>query len=90
MNLHESLSFAHVLKGGECPCLTRKSRPWILSHGRYPTTEECARLQGFDDQMQVCVSDAEFRAMLGNSMSVNVLKAILGALVHLLRPVAPQ
>ena len=88
MNLHESLQFAHLLKG-ECPCLTRKSRPWIMSHGRYLTARECARLQGLCDQMQVCVSDAEFRAMLGNSMSVDVLKARLGALVPLLRLEAP-
>ena len=94
VNVHESLRFAHLLKG-ECPCLTRKSRPWIMSHGRYLTTKECARLQGFCcDQMQVCVSEAKFRAMLGNSMSVDVLKAILkaimGALVPLLRPEAPS
>ena len=84
VNLHESLLFAHLIKG-ECPCLTRKSRPWILSHGRCLTTKECARLQGFDDQMQVCVSDAKFRAMLGDSMSVDVLREIMGALMPVLR-----
>ena len=37
VNLHESLLFAYLVKG-ECPCLTQKSRPWILSHGRDRTT----------------------------------------------------
>ena len=86
-NLHESLRFAHRLKG-EVPCLTRRSQPWIFSHGRYVTTEECARLQGFGD-MEVCVSDSQFRAMLGNSMSVDVLVALLSALMPVLRPEAP-
>ena len=86
-NLHESLRFAHRLKG-EVPCLTRRSQPWIFSHGRYVTTEECARLQGFGD-MKICVSDCQFRAMLGNSMSVDVLVALLSALMPVLRPEAP-
>ena len=51
VNLHESLKFASLLKG-EVPCLTRRSRPWILSHGRDLTTRECARLQGFDAEMK--------------------------------------
>ena len=88
VNLHETMWFAHRIKG-ECPCLTRRSRPWILSHGRYLTTRESARLQGFDDQMASCVSEAQFQAMLGNSMSVDVLQAILGALMPVLRPEAP-
>ena len=83
-NLHESMKFASLLKG-EVPCLTRRSRPWIFSHGRYLTTKECARLQGFDAEMQVCVSDSQFRAMLGNSMSVDVLKRLLGALMPVLQ-----
>ena len=71
------------------PCLTRRSRPWIFSRGRYLATKECARLQGFDDaEMQVCVRDSQIRAMLGNSMSVDVLKAILGALMPVLQPKA--
>ena len=88
VNLHESLQFASLLKG-EVPCLTRTSRPWVFSHGRYLTTKECARLQGFDDQMKVCVSDPQFRAMLGNIMNIGVLKAIMGAFMPVLRPEAP-
>ena len=85
VNLYESLQFAYRLKG-QCPCLTRKSQPWILSHGRCLTARECARLQGVDGQTKVSVSDAQFRAMLGNSMSVDVLMAILSALMPVLRP----
>ena len=73
---------------GEVPCLTRRSQPWIFSHGRYVTTNECARLQGFGD-MKICASDSQFRAMLGNSMSVDVLMALLSALMSVLRPEAP-
>ena len=74
---------------GEVPCLTRKSQPWIFSHGRYVTIAECARLMGFDSDMKICVSDPQFRAMLGNSMSVDVLQALLSALMPVLRPDAP-
>ena len=66
---------------------TRRSRQWIFSHGKYLTTKECAHLQGFDAEMRVCASDSQFRAMLGNSMSVDVLKAILQALLGALMPV---
>ena len=72
-NLHESLRFAY-LKKGICPCLTRKSQVWFFSHGRYLTTRECGLLQGFDmRRVSVVVSDRQFSAMLGNSMSVDVL-----------------
>ena len=88
VSVHESMRFAHRLKG-ELPCLTRKSKHWLFSHGRYVTTAECARLMGFDGDMKICVSDTQFRAMLGNSMSVDVLQALLSALMPVLRPDAP-
>ena len=46
-------------------------------------------LQGFDGGLDVVVSDAQFRGMLGNSMSVDVLKLVLGAVMPALVP-APQ
>ena len=81
-NLTESTRFARLTRD-ECPCLTRAGQDlWIFSHGRFLTTQERMLLQGFCcDQMQVCVSEAKFRAMLGNSMSVDVLKAILKAIL---------
>ena len=85
-NLNESLRFAY-LKKDTCPCLTRRSQFWIFSHGRYLTTRECGLLQGFDmRRVSVVVSDQQFSAMLGNSMSVDVLKMILGAVLPALAP----
>ena len=85
-NLNESLQFAHMKKD-ECPCLTRMSQCWIFSHGRYLTARECGLLQGFDmRRVSVVVSDRQFSAMLGNSMSVGVLKMILGAVLPALAP----
>ena len=86
--LHESMRFSSCFKG-EFPCLTTRSKPWLFSHGRFVTIAECARLMGFDSDMKICVSDSQFRSMLGNSMSVDVLQAILGALMPVLRPDAP-
>ena len=86
-NLRESLQFAY-LKKDECSCLTRTSQFWIFSHGRYLTARECGLLQGFDmlRRVSVVVSDRQFSAMLGNSMSVDVLKMILGAVLPALAP----
>ena len=74
----------------ECPCLTRRTqRVWIFSHGRYLTASECALLQGFDPgHVSVVVSDVQFGAMLGNSMSVDVLRVVLGAVMPALMPAA--
>ena len=71
------------MKKGECPCLTRHTtRIWISSHGRYVTVKECALLQGFDlRRLSIVVSNRQMLAMLGNSMSVDVLKVILGAVL---------
>ena len=87
VNLHETIKFA-TLKKGECPCLTRQTtRVWISSHGRYVTARECALLQGFDPRhLSVVVSNHQLIAMLGNSMSVDVLKVILGGVLPALAP----
>ena len=62
---------------------------WVFSHRRYLTTSECALLQGLDPRrVSVVVSDAQFGAMLGNSVSVDVLKAILSAVMPALMPAA--
>ena len=89
-NLRESLQLAY-LKKDECPCLTRMSQFWIFSHGRCLTARECGLLQGFGmRRVSVVVSDRQFSAMLGNSMSVGVLTMILGAVLPALAPDAEQ
>ena len=82
VNLHETLHL-DTLKKGECPCLTRQTtRIWISLHGRYVTVKECALLQGFDlRRLSIVVSNRQMLAMLGNTMSVDVLKVILGAIL---------
>ena len=40
------------------------------------TPRECARLQGFDDNFIIPVSDAQAYKQLGNAVTVNVAKAI--------------
>ena len=88
-NLDESTRFARLTRDA-CPCLTRATQNlWIFSHGRFLTALERMHLQGFDGGLDVVVSDAQFRAMLGNSMSVDVLKLVLGAAMPALVP-APQ
>ena len=88
-NLTESIRFARLTRD-ECPCLTRRTQNlWIFSHGRFLTTLERMLLQGFDGGLDVVVSDAQFRGMLGNSMSVDVLKLVLNAVMPALVP-APQ
>ena len=87
-NLSESVLFAS-LQRDVSPCLTRSCQHiWICSHGRFLTTSERARLQGFDDQIAVCVTDSQFQAMLGNSMSADALKMIIGAVLPALTPAA--
>ena len=91
VNLHETLQFAQRKKG-ERPCLTSSSnRIWIYSHGSYVKANECALMQGFDlRRLSAVVSNRRFITMLGNSMSVDVLKVILGgglpALTHNAQP----
>ena len=87
-NLAESTRFARLTRD-ECPCLTRRTQNlWIFSHGRFLTTLERMLLLGFDG-LDVVVSDAQSRGMLGNPMSVDVLKLVLNAVMPALVP-APQ
>lgn len=65
------------------PCLTRSraSGHWISNRGRRLSMKEMMRLQGVDDSLQVVVSEAQFRRLLGNSMSINVLERIMCTLL---------
>ena len=65
-----------------CPCLTRRSRPYI--GGKYQrrlTTEECAQLQGFTSLDLSSVPYSSALALIGNAQSVDVLVAVLKSLL---------
>ena len=65
------------------PCITRSRAAghWISNRGRRFTMQEMMRLQGVDASLRVVVPEMQFRRMLGNSMSVNVLERILCTLL---------
>lgn len=63
------------------PCvLARPSSLWCIPYHRYATCKEMFNLQGFDSFKQV-VSNSQMKKQIGNSMSVNVLVAILNELL---------
>ena len=43
---------------------------------RRPTPRECARLQGLPDTYQIVVSDTQAYMLMGNAMSLNVVKLL--------------
>lgn len=78
---------------GCSPCLTRSRAitggHWISTHGRRLSTSEMLQLQNMrTDRLEVpdSVPPAAFRGMIGNSMSVNVVEALLA----MLSKAAPQ
>ena len=63
------------------PCvLARASSLWCVPYHRYATCKEMLDLQGFGPFKQV-VSNSQMKKQIGNSMSVNVLSAILNELI---------
>ena len=69
---------------GISPCLTKtramSSGHWITTHGRRFSTRELLRLQSMDpDRLQkpADVSGRLFNGMVGNSMSINVIKTVI-------------
>ena len=63
------------------PCvLARPSALWCVPYHRYATCKELFDLQGFQDFKQV-VSNSQMKKQIGNSMSVNVIAAILNELL---------
>ncbi|MHA2265063.1 MAG: DNA cytosine methyltransferase [Candidatus Thorarchaeota archaeon] len=62
------------------PCITANPRIWCVPHHRYATPQELLALQGFGDFVQV-VSNTQLKRQIGNSMSVNVLRALLSKLL---------
>ena len=65
------------------PCLTRSRAAghWVTNRGRRMTAGEMLRLQGWREPILPCVPDLQFRRLLGNSMSVNVLERLLCTLL---------
>jgi len=65
------------------PCITRSRAAghWISNRGRRFSLQEMMRLQGVDESLLVVVPEMQFRRLLGNSMSVNVLERILCTLL---------
>lgn len=67
------------------PCLisNHASTVWCVPMRRLANSKEWLRLQGFDDRLfRNAVTDAKLRRQLGNSMSVNVVAAILRTLLR--------
>lgn len=55
---------------------------YVTQEGRIRrlTPRECARLQGFDDDFVIPVSDAQAYKQFGNAVTVNVSRAVAGAI----------
>ena len=67
-----------IRKNRMSPCLTTSSTPIIKRRKiRRLTPLECLRLQGFPDSFKCVVSDSQIYKQAGNSMTVNVMAAII-------------
>jgi DNA (cytosine-5)-methyltransferase 1 len=63
------------------PTLTTNNHLWCVPKGRFSTHKERLMLQGFPTDFVQVVSKTQFNKQIGNSMSVNVVKAILEKLI---------
>jgi DNA (cytosine-5)-methyltransferase 1 len=59
-----------------CPTLMTIKLYYIYEIKRFINTKEMGRLQGFNEKFKQVVSNTQFTRQMGNTMSVNVLKAI--------------
>jgi DNA (cytosine-5)-methyltransferase 1 len=67
-----------IRKNRMSPCLTTSSTPIIKRRKiRRLTPLECLRLQGFPDSFERVVSDSQLYKQAGNSMTVNLMAAII-------------
>ena len=67
-----------IRKNRMSPCLTTSSTPIIKRRKiRRLTPLECLRLQGFPDSFERVVSDSQIYKQAGNSMTVDVMAAII-------------
>jgi DNA (cytosine-5)-methyltransferase 1 len=61
-------------------CLVANSQLWNVPLHRFATMKELLVLQGFPPTFNQVVSNTQLKKQIGNSMSVNVLEALLEAL----------
>ena len=61
------------------PCLTYSSTRgfWITNRGRRMTPAECLRIQGISTRQTTGLPDGFIRACVGNTMSVQVISALI-------------
>ena len=66
-----------------CALRAGASYNYLLVNGvRRPTMRELLRLQGFSDDFQIVCNDSQTRKQVGNAVPVNVIKAVLGEVLH--------
>ena len=68
-----------------CPTLTLSGCKYMFhsTYKRYLTTKECLSLQGFDNNFINVVGHVKLCNQIGNSMSVNVLKALFSKIFNI-------
>ena len=68
-----------------CPILTLSGCKYMFhsTYKRYLTTNECLSLQGFDNNFINVVGHVKLCNQIGNSMSVNVLKALFSKIFNI-------
>ena len=65
-----------------CSCLTTRNKHWCITNDRYMTKTEALTLQGFSETFNQVVSKTQIMKQIGNSMSVNVLTALLKNIIN--------
>ena len=87
IEVDNSQAYPSSIMRGCSPCLTRARAKagghWVTTRGRRLNTEEMLKLQNMRPgrlRVPEGVPLAEFHAMIGNSMSVNVIEALLAML----------
>jgi DNA (cytosine-5)-methyltransferase 1 len=63
------------------PTLLTQNTLWCVPYHRRANCKEHLKLQGFPTNYKQVVSKSQFKKQIGNSMSVNVMKAILSKLM---------
>jgi len=70
-------------KSGEiCPCIMKKSDIYCIPMGRRANCTELLALQGFRKDFKKVVSTTQLKGQIGNSMSVDVMEAIIKNLLN--------
>jgi DNA (cytosine-5)-methyltransferase 1 len=67
-----------------CPCLITSGTLWCVPLRRFATVKEYLKIQGFpisQSKFKIVVSDNQIKRQMGNTMSVNVLKAVFKELL---------